>query len=51
MFCTDPQDAYIHIRIECEAEELSDIRQHDALESKNTRIGQERTTSVLPLPH
>jgi len=31
-FCTDPHNASIHIKIECEAKELSDIRQYDVLE-------------------
>ena len=38
-FCTDPWDASIHIRIECGAEELPDIRQSGVLESKSARIG------------
>ena len=35
IFYTNPRGAFIHIRIKCEAEELSDIRQYDVLESKN----------------
>jgi len=31
------RDASIHTRIECEVEELSNIRQGDVPESKNTR--------------
>jgi len=31
------RDASVHTRIECEAEELSNIRQGDIPESKNTR--------------
>jgi len=40
-------DASIHIRIECEAEKLSNIRQCDVLESKNTRTEWEWTTFVF----
>jgi len=32
-----PRDASIHTRIECEAKELSNIRQCDVPESKNVR--------------
>jgi len=49
-FCANPHRMSIYIGIECEAEELSDIRQYDAVELKNARIGWEWTTLFLLLP-